>query len=127
MYSETTKRILIIIQQDLNNDVFCGRGLLQQRTYHSTIHFWVGSHGFRCSFHQRTVKVTKIKLEPLLSVTGVFEPIDEFKGDIARISYFATRYETTVSGYHILCSTEQPIRYSQLPFLNMLAWNQDPS
>lgn len=30
----------------------------------------------------------------------VFEPIDEFKGDIARaILYFATRYEDTVDGY----------------------------
>ena len=30
----------------------------------------------------------------------VFEPIDAFKGDIARMYfYFATRYETTVSGY----------------------------
>ncbi len=38
------------------------------------------------------------------SVTGygsqVFEPIDEFKGDIARaILYFVTRYETTVANY----------------------------
>ena len=38
------------------------------------------------------------------SVTGyggqVFEPIDEFKGDIARaILYFVTRYETTVAAY----------------------------
>jgi endonuclease I len=29
----------------------------------------------------------------------VFEPIDEFKGDIARMYFLATRYETTVSGY----------------------------
>ncbi|WP_055437604.1 endonuclease [Lacinutrix algicola] len=30
----------------------------------------------------------------------VFEPIDEFKGDIARaILYFATRYENTIDGY----------------------------
>ena len=30
----------------------------------------------------------------------VFEPIDEFKGDIARaLLYFATRYESTVDGY----------------------------
>jgi len=30
----------------------------------------------------------------------VFEPIDEFKGDIARaLLYFATRYENTVDGY----------------------------
>lgn len=38
------------------------------------------------------------------AVTGysglVFEPIDEFKGDIARaLLYFATRYEDTVDGY----------------------------
>ena len=38
------------------------------------------------------------------SVSGysgtVFEPIDEFKGDVARaLLYFATRYETTVDGY----------------------------
>jgi endonuclease I len=46
----------------------------------------------------------------------VFEPIDEFKGDIARMYFYLRQYETTVSGYHILCSTEQPIRYSQLPF-----------
>jgi hypothetical protein len=42
-----------IIQQGLHNDVvtILRKGLLQQRTYHSTIHFWVcGSHGFRCSF-----------------------------------------------------------------------------
>lgn len=31
---------------------------------------------------------------------NVFEPIDEFKGDIARaLLYFATRYENTVDGY----------------------------
>ena len=30
----------------------------------------------------------------------VFEPIDEFKGDIARaLLYFAVRYEDTVDGY----------------------------
>ncbi|WP_397363161.1 endonuclease [Olleya sp. R77988] len=30
----------------------------------------------------------------------VFEPIDEFKGDVARaLLYFATRYESTVNGY----------------------------
>jgi hypothetical protein len=59
MYSENqTEPILIIIQQGLHNDVVTIlRKLLQQRTYHSTIHFWVcGSHGFRCSSPQRTVK-----------------------------------------------------------------------
>jgi hypothetical protein len=43
MYSENqTEPILIIIQQGLHNDVvtILRKGLLQQRTYHSTIHFW---------------------------------------------------------------------------------------
>jgi endonuclease I len=42
MYSENqTEPILIIIQQGLHNDVvtILRKGLLQQRTYHSTIHF----------------------------------------------------------------------------------------
>ena len=42
----------------------------------------------------------------------VFEPIDEFKGDIARIiMYFATRYESRLSGFNnndILSNTSYP-------------------
>jgi endonuclease I len=34
----------------------------------------------------------------------VFEPINEFKGDIARMYFiFATRYENTVSTYNLQC------------------------
>lgn len=60
----------------------------------------------------------------------VFEPLDEFKGDIARMYfYFATRYENTVASY-----TSYPMfngtatQVFATGFLNMLiTWhNQDP-
>lgn len=63
------------------------------------------------------------------SVSGysgtVFEPIDEFKGDIARMYfYFATRYETTVSGYSYLMFNGTSSQVFTTSFLNMLlAWN----
>lgn len=59
----------------------------------------------------------------------VFEPIDEFKGDIARMYfYFATRYETTVSGYAYPMFNGSSNQVFTTAFLNMLlAWNnQDP-
>jgi endonuclease I len=59
----------------------------------------------------------------------VFEPIDEFKGDIARcLLYFATRYQDVVAGYTypMLNGTSNQV-FAQ-PFLNiLLTWNlQDP-
>ena len=63
------------------------------------------------------------------SVSGysgtVFEPIDEFKGDIARMYfYFATRYETTVSGYSYPMFNGTSNQVFTTAFLNMLlAWN----
>ena len=55
----------------------------------------------------------------------VFEPIDEFKGDIARMYlYFATRYENTVSGYgyDMFNSTSDQVFTSE--FLSiLLTWN----
>ena len=59
----------------------------------------------------------------------VFEPIDEFKGDIARMYfYFATRYENTVSGYAYPMFNGSSNQVFTTAFLNMLlAWNsQDP-
>jgi hypothetical protein len=57
MYSENQTEPILIIIQGLHNDVvtILRKGLLQQRTYHSTIHL---AHGFRCliSSPQRTVK-----------------------------------------------------------------------
>lgn len=67
----------------------------------------------------------------VIGYTGtVFEPIDEFKGDIARIYfYFATRYENLVANYSsfpMFNGTSNQVFAT--PFLNMLiAWhNQDP-
>jgi endonuclease I/chitodextrinase len=59
----------------------------------------------------------------------VFEPINEFKGDIARMYfYFATRYENTVAGYSYAMFNGSTHKVFTTPFLNqLLAWNnQDP-
>jgi endonuclease I len=59
----------------------------------------------------------------------VFEPIDEFKGDIARMYfYFATRYETTVSGYSYPMFNGTTNQVFTMPFEYAFAWNtQDPN
>jgi len=60
---------------------------------------------------------------------NVFEPIDEFKGDIARyILYFATRYEDLVSGYNFPMFNNTSDQVFNTTFLNiLLTWNQiDP-
>lgn len=59
----------------------------------------------------------------------VFEPINEFKGDIARMYfYFATRYENTVAGYNYPMFDGSGDKVFSAAFLNiLLAWNtQDP-
>lgn len=59
----------------------------------------------------------------------VFEPIDEFKGDIARMYfYFATRYENTVAGYSYAMFNGTANKVFTPAFLSVLiAWhNQDP-
>ncbi|SHG31867.1 endonuclease [Flavobacterium johnsoniae] len=67
------------------------------------------------------------------SVSGysgtVFEPINAFKGDIARMYfYFATRYESTVAGYSYPMFNGSSNQVFTTAFLNMLlAWHaQDP-
>ncbi|MFD1602475.1 endonuclease [Flavobacterium artemisiae] len=67
------------------------------------------------------------------SVSGysgtVFEPINAFKGDIARMYfYFATRYENTVSGYSYPMFNGSSNQVFTTAFLNvLLAWHaQDP-
>lgn len=59
----------------------------------------------------------------------VFEPINEFKGDIARMYfYFATRYENTVAGYSYAMFNGSSNQVFTTAFLNLLiTWhNQDP-
>ena len=59
----------------------------------------------------------------------VFEPINDFKGDIARMYfYFATRYENTVAGYNYAMFNNTSNQVFTTAFLNqLLAWhNQDP-
>lgn len=59
----------------------------------------------------------------------VFEPINEFKGDIARMYfYFATRYENTVAGYSYAMFNSTSNQVFTTAFLNLLiTWhNQDP-
>ncbi|GAA3777154.1 hypothetical protein GCM10022423_35660 [Flavobacterium ginsengiterrae] len=59
----------------------------------------------------------------------VFEPINAFKGDIARMYfYFATRYENTVAGYSYAMFNGSSNQVFTTAFLNiLLAWHaQDP-
>ena len=66
----------------------------------------------------------------------VFEPIDEFKGDIARcLLYFATRYESQLAGFYAATSSEAKVMFDGTSdhvfsptFLNiLLTWNtMDP-
>lgn len=67
------------------------------------------------------------------SVSGysgtVFEPVNAFKGDIARMYfYFATRYENTVAGYSYPMFDGSSNKVFTAAFLaTLLAWNaQDP-
>ncbi len=55
----------------------------------------------------------------------VFEPINEFKGDIARcLLYFATRYEDLVAGYSYEMFNGTSTQVFAQPFLNiLLTWN----
>lgn len=68
----------------------------------------------------------------------VFEPVDEYKGDIARVLlYFATRYEDQVAGFYTAAANTSKIkpmfdgsanRVFSATFINiLLTWNQqDP-
>lgn len=74
---------------------------------------------------------SKLGSSASLNYSGtVFEPIDAFKGDIARmIFYFVTRYETQLSGFNsgnMLGSTPYP-GLQQWELAQLLEWNaQDP-
>ena len=87
-------------------------------------------HGIVASASKTTLNGSKLGSSGVLGYSGtVFEPIDEFKGDIARIYlYFATRYQNTVSGYSFDMFDGSSDQVFTTAFLNMLlTWHaQDP-
>ena len=87
-------------------------------------------HGTVASATTTTLNGSKLGTSSVSGYSGtVFEPINEFKGDIARMYfYFATRYETTVSGYSFAMFNGTSNQVFTTAFLNtLLTWNiQDP-
>lgn len=87
-------------------------------------------HGAVASASKITLNGSKLGTSAVTGYSGtVFEPIDEFKGDIARMYlYFATRYENTVAGYSYPMFNGTSNQVFTTAFLNMLlTWNaQDP-
>lgn len=87
-------------------------------------------HGIVATASKTTLNGSKLGSSGVAGYSGtVFEPIDEFKGDIARMYlYFATRYENTVSGYSYDMFDGSSDKVFTTAFLNMLlTWHaQDP-
>ncbi len=87
-------------------------------------------HGTVATASKTTLNGSKVGSSGVSGYSGtVFEPIDEFKGDIARMYlYFATRYENTVAGYNYDMFDGSSNKVFTTAFLNMLlTWHaQDP-
>ncbi|WP_281299002.1 endonuclease [Flavobacterium limnophilum] len=87
-------------------------------------------HGTVATATWTSLNGSKLGSSSVSGYTGtVFEPINEFKGDIARMYfYFATRYENTVAGYPYAMFNGTSNQVFTTAFLNMLlTWNtQDP-
>lgn len=87
-------------------------------------------HGNVATASTTTRNGSKLGTSAVSGYTGtVFEPINEFKGDIARMYfYFATRYENTVSGYAFEMFNGTSNQVFTTTFLNMLkTWHtNDP-
>nr|WP_315151322.1 endonuclease [uncultured Flavobacterium sp.] len=87
-------------------------------------------HGTVASTSTTTLNGSKLGTSSVAGYSGtVFEPINDFKGDIARMYfYFATRYENTVSTYSFPMFNGTSNQVFTTAFLNtLLAWNaQDP-
>lgn len=87
-------------------------------------------HGLVASASKTTLNGSKLGSSGVIGYSGtVFEPIDEFKGDIARMYlYFATRYEDTVAGYNYDMFNNTSNQVFTVAFLNLLVtWHeQDP-
>lgn len=87
-------------------------------------------HGNVTSASSTSLNGSKLGSSAVAGYSGtVFEPINDFKGDIARMYfYFATRYENTVAGYTFAMFNNTSNQVFTTAFLNMLyAWHiQDP-
>jgi endonuclease I/chitodextrinase len=87
-------------------------------------------HGTVATATWTSLNGSKLGSSSVSGYTGtVFEPINEFKGDIARMYfYFATRYENTVASYPFAMFNGTSNQVFTTAFLNMLlTWNtQDP-
>lgn len=87
-------------------------------------------HGTVATASWTSLNGSKLGTSAVSGYTGtVFEPINEFKGDVARMYfYFATCYENTVATYSYDMFNGTSNQVFTTPFLNMLlAWNaQDP-
>lgn len=87
-------------------------------------------HGTVATATWTSLNGSKLGSSSVSGYTGtVFEPINEFKGDIARMYfYFATRYENTVAGYSYAMFNGTSNQVFTTAFLNMLlTWSaQDP-
>lgn len=87
-------------------------------------------HGTVASVTITSLNGSKVGSSGIAGYSGlIFEPIDEFKGDIARMYfYFATRYENTVAGYSFPMFNGTTNQVFTTAFLNMLiTWHeQDP-
>lgn len=87
-------------------------------------------HGNVATASTTTRNGSKLGTSAVSGYSGtVFEPINEFKGDIARIYfYFATRYENTISGYAFDMFNGTSNQVFTTAFLNMLkTWHtNDP-
>jgi endonuclease I len=95
---------------------------------------WVNSlrsnnpHGIVAEVKNTSMNGGKLGTSAVPGYTGtVFEPLDEFKGDIARMYfYFATRYENTVSRYSYPMFDKSRNKVFTTAFLNMLlSWHQN--
>ncbi|QZK90711.1 endonuclease [Flavobacterium sp. CHNK8] len=79
---------------------------------------------------ETTLNGSKLGASTTAGYSGpVFEPIDEFKGDIARMYfYFATRYENTVAGYSYAMFNNSTGKVFTDAFLaQLISWhNLDP-
>jgi len=87
-------------------------------------------HGTVATVYSTTNNGGKHGSSAIAGYTGqVFEPIDAFKGDIARMYfYFATRYQTQLSSWSYPMFNGTSDQVFTTPFLNMLlTWhNNDP-